>query len=80
MFADILANKTFFCETVELLHEEWVGSYQGIWLNLTGSGNDSFLGDAEIYVERDENDNWEVQICVQDFLSSFEATTSLDIC
>ena len=71
VFFDI--NKMFFCEKVQLLHEEWAGGYQGIWLHLTGSGNDTFLGDAEIDVERDEN-TWKFQIYVQDFLSQFEST------
>ena len=62
-------TKMFFCEQVTLLPEEWRSDYQGIWLNLTGTGNGSYLGDAEFNLHRKADGTWQVQICVEDFKS-----------
>ena len=69
-------NKMYFCERIELIKKEWSGAYSGIWLNVTGSGNDTFLGDGEYSYEQDSfgTNDVIVQICVDDFLSQFVST------
>ena len=60
-------TKLFFCEQVTLLSEEWIPDYQGLRLNLTGTGNGSFLGDAEFNLRYKSDGTWQVQICLEDF-------------
>ena len=67
-------TKMYFCEQVELLPEEWIPDYQGIRLNVTGKGNDAYLGDAEINYRQKTDGTWQVHICVEDFKSQFSST------
>ena len=60
-------TQMFFCELVTLLSDEWIPDYQGLWLNLTGTGNGTFLGDAEFNLRKTADGTWQVQICVEDF-------------
>ena len=66
-------NKLYFCEKVKLLEKEWSGAYDGLWLNVTGSGNGTFLGDGEFVYEKDffGTNDAKVEICADDFLSQF---------
>ena len=66
-------SKMYFCEKIELHEMEWVAAYSGIWLNLTGSGNDSFLGNGEFSHEIgiDGASVVKMEICVDDFLAQF---------
>ena len=66
-------NKMFYCEKIELLENEWSGAFDGIWLNVTGSGNDTFFGDGEFFYEKDVFGTKvvTVQICLDDFMSQF---------
>ena len=66
-------SKMYFCEKVELFEIEWSGAYSGVWLNLTGSGNDTFLGDGEFSYEDDFYGTKvvKVEICADDFLAQF---------
>ena len=68
-------NNMYFCEKIELQEEEWIGGFSGIWLNVTGDGNDTFLGDAEYSDEQDLN-GIRIQICADDFLSQFVSKVS----
>ena len=63
--------KLYFCEKIELYEEEWTGGFSGLWLNLTGSGNDTFLGDGEYLFEQNGSKDIRIQICADDFLSQF---------
>ena len=70
-------NKLYFYEQVDLLDGEWIGDYQGLWLNLTGRENETFLGDAEFNSELGPDGKWNIQICVDDFINSGPAAKSL---
>ena len=74
--AGLIISKMFYCEKIELHEEEWSGAFGGIWLNLTGSGNDTFIGDGEFFYEEDNfgTNGMTVQICADDFLSQFAST------
>ena len=50
--------------------DEWIVEYQGLWLNLTGRENETFLGDAEFDSELEPDGKWNIQICVDDFINS----------
>ena len=67
-------TQMFFCELVTLLSDEWIPDYQGLWLNLTGTGNGTFLGDAEFNLRKTADSTWQVQICVEDFKSELANT------
>ena len=66
-------SKMYFCEKIELHEKEWVAAYSGIWLNLTGSGNDSFLGIGEFSheISIDGATVVKMEICADDFLAQF---------
>ena len=70
-------NKMYFCEKVNLVHGEWISGYQGIWLNLTGRENETFLGDAEFNYDLGPDGEWNIQICVDDFINPGPAAKSL---
>ena len=59
----------YFCDKVNLVHGEWISGYQGIWLNLTGRENETFLGDAEFNSDSGHDGEWNIQICVDDFIN-----------
>ena len=66
-------NKMFYCKKIELFENEWSGAFEGIWLNVTGSGNDTFFRDGEFFYEKDVfgTKDARVQICADDFMSQF---------
>ena len=63
----IVLTKMNFCEKVHLERSEWVGLWQEIRLNLTGSGNGKILGDSEYSMYADDQGQATVDICVEDF-------------
>ena len=67
MIPPFYITKLFFCEQVTLMSEEWIPDYQGLRLNLTGTGNGSFLGDAEFNLRYKSDGTWQVKICLEDF-------------
>ena len=60
-------TKMNFCEKVHLERSEWIGLYQEIRLNLTGSNDESVLGDSEYNIYSDDQGKAAVAICVNDF-------------
>ena len=62
-------NELYFCEQVDLLPDEWIADYQGIRLNLSGTGDGKFLGDAQFNYQLGADGEWKVQICVDEFVA-----------
>ena len=63
----IYLTKMNFCEKVHLERSEWIGLYQEIRLNLTGSNDERVLGDSEYNIYSDDQGKAAVAICVDDF-------------
>ena len=63
----IFLTKMNFCEKVHLERSEWIGLWQEIRLNLTGSGDGMVLGDSEYNMYADDQGKATVDICVEDF-------------
>ena len=72
----IVLTKMNFCEKVHLERSEWVGLWQEIRLNLTGSGDGKVLGDSEYSMYADDQGQATVDICVEDFNPVYYSYTS----
>ena len=72
----IFLTRMNFCERVHLERSEWIGLWQEIRLNLTGSVNERVLGDSEYNMYADDQGQATVDICVEDFQPSYYSYTA----
>ena len=76
MQPSVAMTKMNFCEKVHLERSEWVGLWQEIRLNLTGSGDEKVLGDSEYNMYADDQGRATVDICVEDFDPLYDSYTA----
>ena len=69
-------TKMYFCKQVDLFPGEWIVDFQGLRLNLTGLGDEKFLGDGEFNYRMTQDKQWKIQICVDDFKNPRHTTNS----
>ena len=69
-------TKMYFCKQVDLFPGEWIVDFQGLRLNLTGLGDERFLGDGEFNYRMTQDKEWKIQICVDDFKNPRYTTNS----